>query len=394
MTESQPGRTSPLHAVLFVIALLLFGCSLLVVVSAPTASLWIISILVAEWGHFFALAALLVGGLSWRRNRLGLGTALLALMSAILFLSPALRADLIARSLPDRCTDAFGPGNGSGRPTPFRIRELFQRFPDAEVNVSEHVYATDGKKELKLDLYRSQRGGDSPPIILILHGGSWSGGSKEQLPAINRYLAREGFAVAVINYRHAPKWPFPAALDDVFRAIEFLKAHAVGLQVDATRLVLIGRSAGGQLALSAAFAGREPAIRGVISFYGPADLVLGYEKPSRRWVLDSKRVLEDYLGGSPSEKPAEYAAGSAINFVNAATPPTLLIHGQLDPIVWPEQSERLDAALSAVARPHLYLSLPWATHGCDANLHGPSGQLSLYAIDRFLAAVLRQNGEG
>ena len=123
--------------------------------------------------------------------------------------------------------------------------------------------------------------------------------------------------------------------------------------------------------------------------YGPSDLVLGYEHPSRRWVLDSKRVLEDYVGGSPSQKPAEYAAASPVNFVNTATPPTLLVHGQLDPIVWPEQSEHLAARLREADRPHLYLSIPWGTHGCDANIHGPSGQLSLYAIDCFLANVLR-----
>jgi dipeptidyl aminopeptidase/acylaminoacyl peptidase len=94
------------------------------------------------------------------------------------------------------------------------------------------------------------------------------------------------------------------------------------------------------------------------------------------------------IGGSPSEKPEAYAAASPINFVNATTPPTLLIHGGNDAIVWPQHSQLLAGRLRAADRPHLYLHLPWATHGCDANLSGPSGQLSLYAIERFLAAVL------
>ena len=105
-------------------------------------------------------------------------------------------------------------------------------------------------------------------------------------------------------------------------------------------------------------------------------------------MLDSRKVLEDYLGGTPAQKPEVYAAASPSNFVNATTPPTLLIHGRLDPIVWPEQSERLAARLKENGRPYFHLYLPWATHGCDANLHGPSGQLSLYAIDRFLAYAL------
>ena len=115
--------------------------------------------------------------------------------------------------------------------------------------------------------------------------------------------------------------------------------------------------------------------------------MLGYEKPSRRGVLDSKRVLEDYLGGAPDERAEAYAAASPVAHVNETTPSTLLIHGELDPIVWPIHSEALAARLQRAQRPHLYLSLPWATHGCDANLSGPSGQLSAFAMERFLAAV-------
>jgi acetyl esterase/lipase len=377
----------------FTAALALFLCSLLVVYSAPTASLWIVAILIAEWGHYFAIASLILAVLSWRRDALGVGTASLGILAALLCIWPAVQAKFVASDLPERCTDAFGVApNESGRVTPFRIVDLFRGVPVSGVDVSEHVYATEGKKQLKLDLYRSRQTTGAPPLIITIHGGSWNGGGKQQLPALNRYLAHEGYTVAAINYRHAPQWPFPAAVEDVFRAIEFLKAHAAEFQFDATRIILIGRSAGGQLALSAAYAGKEPNIRGVVSLYGPTDLVLGYEHPSRRGVIDSKRVLEDYLGGPPAQKPAEYAAGSAVNFVNAATPPTLLVHGQLDPIVWPEQGERLAARLREAGRPHLYLSIPWGTHGCDANINGPSGQLSLYAIDRFLAAVFTRSG--
>jgi acetyl esterase/lipase len=381
-------RASPLQWIAFAAALLLFLCSLLVVFSAPTTALWITAIVIAEWGHFAALVALFLAAISWRRGRLGAITALLALAAAVLCLLPSLRAAGIARTLPARCTSAFGEAtNPQGRTAPFSLLDLFRGLPTGGVEVTEHVYAAEGKKQLKLSLYRAKENAGPQPIVIIVHGGGWYGGSKEQLPAVSRHLAREHYAVASINYRHAPRFPSPAAVEDVFRALEFLKTNAARWQLDATRIVLIGRSAGGQIALSAAYAGREPAIRGVVGFYSPSDLVRGYEVPSRRWVLDSRRVLRDYLGGSPNERPEAYAAASAINFVNAATPPTLLIHGQLDPIVWPHQSERLAARLQQAGRPELYLALPWATHGCEANLSGPSGQLSLYAVDRFLAAV-------
>lgn len=376
----------------FGVALVLFLCSLLTILSAPTAWLWIIAILIGEWGHYVALIAILLATMTWSGRRLGRATALFAIAAAGFCLWPLFQADFIGASLPTRCSLALPEiETTNAEQSPFRLRDLFTTPPTADVGVAEHVYAVDGPKDLRLDLYQSSDASEPQPLVVVIHGGSWNSGNKEQLPSLNRYLAHQHYAVAAINYRHAPKSPFPAAVEDVFRAIDYLKAHAPEWHLDTSRIVLIGRSAGGQIALSAGYAGREPAIRGVVSFYGPADLVLGYDVPSRRWVLDSKRVLEGYLGGSPAQNPDAYRAGSAINFVNAATPPTLLIHGRLDPIVWPQQSERLAARLREFNRPHLFLELPWATHGCDANPNGPSGQLSRFAIERFLAFATRKS---
>lgn len=380
-------------SLLFAITVVLFLCSLLTLVSAPTAALWIVAIVIAEWGHYAALLCGFLALLAWNRGRLGAATAILASITALLCLSPAIRAARVAQSLAAGCTAAFGAANNPrGRAVPFRALDLFRGFPAGAVTVTEYLYAMEGPKQLKLDLYEASSVSAPHPLIVMIHGGSWNGGNKEQLPRMNRYLAQAGYSVAAINYRHAPKVKSPAAVEDTFRALDFLKSNAEKLHLDPSRIVLIGRSAGGQIALSAAYSDREPGIQGVVAFYAPADLVLGYDVPSRRLVLDSKSVLEDYIGGSPAQNPDGYAAASATNFVNASTPATLLIHGGLDPIIWPRQSEALSERLQAAARPHLYLKLPWATHGCDANLSGPSGQLSLYAIDRFLAAVLAERG--
>ena len=373
---------------LFAAALLLFLCSLLTVLSAPTAVLWIVAILITEWGHYFALVCLFLVIVSFRRGRLGAIAASLAAAAALLCISPVIRAAIMSTSVATRCASVFGEtAKTRHRPTPFSALDLFRGLPTSGVDRTEHVYATEGSKQLKLDLYQSRNRSGTQPLIVMIHGGSWNGGSKGQLPQINRYLAREQYAVAAIDYRHAPRFRSPAAVDDTFRAIEFLKGKAAQFHLDTSRIVLIGRSAGGQIALSAAYSGREAAIRGVVAFYAPADLVLGYLEPSRRLVLDSKKVLEEYVGGSPEQNPAGYASASALNFVNPVTPPTLLVHGLLDPIVWPKQSELLASRLAEFDRPHLLIELPWATHGCEANLSGPSGQLSLYAIVRFLEYV-------
>lgn len=386
---ARPIRTarSPADLLLVVAGAILFGWSLLVLVPAGTSWLWIGAILIGEWGHFAPVICLLMVWTGLRRGgRSGAAAAVLAGLAGLICCLPVARAAMIARALPARCTAAFGESGHPSRDC-FSILNLFRGFRTGPVDVTTHVYGTLGTKELKLDLYQSKRHGAPQPLIVLIHGGSWNGGNKQQLPALNRYLASQGYAVAAIDYRHAPKWPFPAAVDDLFRAVEFLQERATAFGIDGNRIVLIGRSAGGQIALSAAYAERNPAIRGVVSFYAPSDLVRGYEQPSAPGILDSRRVLEDYLGGTPAQKPALYAAASPINFANASAPPTLLIHGGLDPIVSPAHSELLGRRLDQAARPNLYVALPWATHGCDANLAGPSGQLSLYAIERFLPAV-------
>lgn len=369
--------------------MLLLAFSSLDFVGAPTAWLWIVAILIGEWGQFLAILCLLLFALNlWCRGRMAFVAAVLSLAAATVFLTPAIRAAIIARSLPARFDAAFAEARiAPASSIPFSWLRLFfgTRLPPVEV--TEYTYGQDGTKQLKLDLYQLHGPGALRPLVIVIHGGSWKGGDKSQLEPFTRNLAAGGYAVASLNYRHAPKNRFPAAVDDVFTALEFLKMHATELQLDPTRVVLMGRSAGGQIALSAAYAGRDTRIRGVIAFYAPTDLVFGYEKPSRRGVLDSRKLLEDYLGGSPAKIPGVYAAASPLRSVSPATPPTLLIQGALDPIVSPHHSELLQQALDNARRPNLYLVLPWGTHGFDANLNGPSGQLSSYLSEKFLAAV-------
>ncbi|NTW02804.1 MAG: alpha/beta hydrolase, partial [Oscillochloris sp.] len=234
----------------------------------------------------------------------------------------------------------------------------------------------------------AQRGSGPAPLLVVIHGGAWQGGDKSEMPALSRYLAGQGYAVAAVNYRLAPRWPFPAARDDVRAAIVYLKANATTLGIDPTRIALCGRSAGGQLALLVGYTAADPAIRGVIAFYAPTDLVYGYEHPSNPYVLDSTEMLESYLGGPPTGAESTYAEASPISFVGPEAPPTLLIHGRRDELVTFHQSTLLAERLKAVGRPHLLLDIPWATHAADFNFSGPSSQLSTYAIEHFLGAVM------
>ena len=378
------------HWLRFTLAVLCFGLSLLTIFAAPTYLLWEISILATEWGHVLAVLALLLFILNLRRNRFA---AILSLIAVVLALTPLLRGIPVAERLPAALQKAFAAqelnGSASGRPLNF-----FRLVPDLdslERNYQNIIYSQIENQVLRLDFYQPANSLKPVPCIIVIHGGSWRSGDSQQLAPLNSYLAGRGYAVAAINYRLAPRWRFPAANDDVMAAFNFLKTHADSLHLDPQRFVLLGRSAGGHLALLAAYTLRDPAIRGVISFYGPTDLHWSYAHPGNPLVIDTHNILHAFLGGSPQEVAATYDAASPLRFVNSSTPPTLLIHGGRDELVSIRHSERLAESLKQNHVPHFLLHLPWATHGADFNFSGPFGQMSTYAIERFLIAILQTN---
>lgn len=253
------------------------------------------------------------------------------------------------------------------------------------------VYETLDRAEYLLDIYTPPGGSGTPaPGVLVIHGGSWHGGTRTEFDGLSRYLAARGFVVISMDYRLAPAWTFPAQRDDVLAAVKAIETRAGEMGLDPDRLVLIGRSAGAQLALLHAYAAHDPAIKGVVSFYGPTDMVYGYEHPADPRIYDSTTVLTRYLGGALSDQMANYRAASPIDFAGPQSPPTLLIHGTPDELVEVEQSRRLDRRLTELGVTHLLVELPWASHGCDYFLRGPCGQVSTFAVEQFLARVLAE----
>ncbi|MCH8955561.1 alpha/beta hydrolase [candidate division KSB1 bacterium] len=370
-------------------ALLVFALSLLAIFEAPTRLLWMAAILVTEYGHFLVILPLAVLLPGWRHSWPGRFSVVLALIASLLTLTPIFRALQVKNRLPEQFELAFDSKNDNssvveiGRQNPLDFSDLWFGIEFSTIESSTHVYGRTDGKELTLDLYRATSGNPAPGVIVI-HGGAWRSGDSKELPDLNSYLAGRGYVVAAVTYRLAPQSRYPAPISDIQAAISFLREHASEFGLDPSRLVLLGRSAGAHLALQTAYTSDEPAIRGVVSLYGPADLYYGYTHPARPLVIDTKKVIAEFLGGNPTELPEIYRTASPIHYVGANTPPTLLIHGGRDELVSPEQSRRLASRLRASEVPNLYLQLPWATHACDFNLSGPSGQLILYAIEHFL----------
>jgi acetyl esterase/lipase len=370
--------------ILFGISLLLAGLGLLTTFKAPAWLDWRLAILAGEFGYMAALVPVAIFVLeAWRAENSVAATLTLAAagIAAVLLFKPVFQAGRLARLLPGRLEAAFGPADPS-RP-PFAFTALFAGEPKP---VAAETMAYSGA--LALDFYRAS-GRKPAPCVIVLHSGGWNSGDRGELPSLNRWLAARGYAVAAISYRLAPQSTWPAQRDDVVAAVAFLRARAGPLGIDPTRLVLFGRSAGGQIAEATAYAEPGLALRGVIALYAPADLNFAYAFGKEDDVLKSPQLLRQFLGGPPTTARAAYDSASAILHVTPRTPPTLLMHGQLDDLVWEKQSARLDRRLTEAGVPHLYVSLPWATHAFEYNLCGPGGQLTTFAVEWFLAAVTK-----
>ena len=272
------------------------------------------------------------------------------------------------------------------RPSPINLRDAFRVYQrDADtVHVDRGVPVTihDGVP-LTADVYRVADA-IHRPVVLQFYSGAWRSGGPSDNDALSRALAAAGFVVVAGDYRHAPDWTWPAQLRDVEAALAWIAAHGEEHGADPTRVVLLGRSAGAQLAFIAGVNVTSPAIRGIVAIYSPVDLTDGYVHPPMPDVLGSRSLESAFLGGTPDDRSDAYRNASPITYADRPHPPVLLIHGGRDIIVTPGFARRLHAQLakSGIAP---YLEIPWAGHAFDTIPFGPSGQLELYYTERFLA---------
>ena len=109
------------------------------------------------------------------------------------------------------------------------------------------------KARHRLDLYRTSAPRQQRPLIVFVHGGAWMHGDKKDYGFIGEAFAKEGFDVAVINYHLAPEYIFPASIDDLSLALNYLTQSQHKLQIEVENVVLMGHSAGAFNVMSALY---------------------------------------------------------------------------------------------------------------------------------------------
>ena len=374
-----------------IFALILFSLSLLVLIKAPTNFFWKVAVAVTEFPYIFIGVSLSFFIFCFWTKSYKIPALLLTAGSSILYFTPLIKVYARGIVLQEELYRNFPSANLLRQPLqqPFSFTKMFTGLGIKEITPQIFTYKKTFERDLSIDFFRCSKALKAPCIIII-HGGSWAGGDSKQLPDLNSYLANRGYHVAALNYRLAPKYKFPSPIEDTKDAINYLVANAETLKIDTSNFILLGRSAGGQIALVSAYSFDNPNIKGVVSVYSPADMAWGARLKSNKLVLNTDKIFSDYLGGLIDQVPEQYRASTSLEYITKNSTPTLIIHGELDAMVSYGHSERLDKKLAENKVHHYFLNLPWATHGCDYNINGPSGQITTFAIERFINSVITQ----
>ena len=251
--------------------------------------------------------------------------------------------------------------------TPLTLLLAVAVFGTAAAAIQTDIeYGNVAGESLKLDAYVPDGAGPFPAVILV-HGGGWTAGDKSGGPKkgymapMHEPLQKAGFAWFSINYRLAPKFRYPACIEDVETAIRWVKAHAGEFHVDPKRVALSGESAGGHLvALAAVRADESTRLAAIVPFYGRFDMVAGLQPgaamPGSAPALFGRTTADDATLAVMRE-------ASPLLRVKPGLPPFLLVHGTADQSVPYEQSVQLQARLREAGVPCELLTIKDGVHG-------------------------------
>lgn len=358
-------------------ALLLF-VSVWILIPAPTGDLLPLAVGSPELSPaLFGVGALLsaISAAYARRNGLARLALVFAATSTVLSLFPIAQLPFALRRF-----DQTMAGT-SAEPRDVR---------PGEVRVTRGVaFSKSDGVPLSLDVYQPPAG-DTFPVILQIYGGSWQTGSPSSQEWFSRYFSQRGYLVVAIDYRHAPEWKWPEQIVDVRSALYWVSEHSSRFGGDPSRIVVIGRSAGAQLAMRLAYQEGPSSIRAVVNLYGPVDLADGWRHPPHPDPANVRGILEMFIGGTPDQKPEHYRHASPITFVSKTVAPTLSLYGARDHIVEARYGRLLDVALRKAGATSVLLELPWSEHAFDAVPNGLGRRIALHYTERFVAWAVKR----
>lgn len=234
------------------------------------------------------------------------------------------------------------------------------------------TYLVENNYEDKLDIYERRDTTGPEPTLMYIHGGGWTGGTKEGAFMSVAPWLEMGWNVVNVEYRLARISPAPAAVEDCLCALKWVVSHAGEYHIDASKIVVSGDSAGGHLSLMTGMtpedagldrecasnnaAAASAKVAAIVNWYGitdVADLLQGQ---------NMKTYAVVWLGSAPNREEIARRV-SPLTYVRPGLPPILSIQGDADPTVPYSHSLRLRDALNKAGVPNELITIPGGKHG-------------------------------
>ncbi len=238
----------------------------------------------------------------------------------------------------------------------------------------------DWPQPLLLDVYRPAGAGPFPSVLLI-HGGAWKRGDREQVERLAERIAARGYLVVNTTYRLVPAYRYPAQLHDVQQALRWMHDSGPAHGVDPARRATFGYSAGGHLAALAGHIADDPRlgdpktrVKAIVAGGTPAELTL----------YEGGYLVPNFIGGEKSEKLDTYREASPVTHVNAGDPPVFIYQATLDDYVPQEQAYHYQKVLQDAGITHELFIIRGHGHITGFFADGDAVRASLDFLDRYL----------
>ncbi|HEY5510305.1 MAG TPA: alpha/beta hydrolase [Prolixibacteraceae bacterium] len=255
------------------------------------------------------------------------------------------------------------------------LESMIDRNPPMPENVLETKdieYKNINGKSLQMDIYQPKGLAKPAPLLVFIHGGGWKSGKRSDYLVYLTHFAKLGYVTATVSYRLTDIAPYPACVEDIRDAVQFLYLNGEKYNYDPDRICLIGGSAGSHLAMLAGYGWKKkdaPAdstisdkhkIKAVVEIYGPTDFTTEYAR--------NHSLITGFLRHTYQEAPELFVEASPIIYVSKNSPPTLILQGNRDMLVSWTQAELLKHKLDSLGVPNVYCLVPGWPHAMDVDL--------------------------
>ena len=242
--------------------------------------------------------------------------------------------------------------------------------PDNVEAIKNIEYKKINERSLQLDIYKPKGMTKPAPLLVFIHGGTWKSGDRADYLVYLTHFANLGYVTATVSYRLLKVAPYPACVEDILDAVQFLYQNGEKYNYDPDRICLIGSSAGAHLAMLAGYGWKKQGaadstsnsigkhkIKAVVENYGPVDFTTEYAR--------NHPDIIRFMAHSYQEAPQLYTEASPITYVTKDTPPTLIIQGTSDTLVPLSEAELLKHKMDSLGVTNVYRPLPGWPHAAE-----------------------------